>query len=70
MDKQKELENLYDKIEREILALIEDPIPGKVLEIPHIGKLELLPDREISYLIYRTGETQIWRLPDRIKQPV
>ncbi len=48
-----------------LIKVIENPIPGKVLDLDPIFKWTILPGRQIAWYSYETGETEIWQLPDR-----
>ncbi len=51
-------------IEKLLLKIIKNPIPGKVIDLEPIFKWEILPGRRISWYSYKTGETEIWQLPE------
>jgi hypothetical protein len=51
------MEKLFTKI-------IDNPIPGEVIDLEPLGKFEILLGRKLSWYHYKTGETEIWLFPD------
>ncbi len=50
-----------------IVRFLSTPEPGMVLDIPNVAKLQHLPGRQISFMSYKTGQEQIWQLPDELE---
>jgi hypothetical protein len=55
------------KIKKLLLPMIDEfvnnPEPGKVLDIPGFFELEHLSGLQLSMFDHRTGKIQVWQLP-------
>ena len=40
--------------------------PGGGLDLAPLGRLKLITDRKLSFLNFKTGDEQIWLLPEQI----
>jgi hypothetical protein len=61
MDTTKDFIIMMEKLFTEI---INNPIPGQMIDLEPLGRFEILPGRQLSWYHYQTGETEIWLFPD------
>ena len=47
-----------------LTKIINNHVPGQVIDLEPLGRFEILPDRKLLFYRYDTGKTEIWSMPD------